>query len=655
MSMSRKIQRSKWRDGQRRRSPRISALDAWKQPHQPTNPTFSSNKDVCDQHSDQHHHHQRPPSRTRAGIKRKLHPPDVESPNLEDRSTNSDQPLVAKHKGSTQLADHATKTGQQSGIPPPFPLMPEKRILEFVLDILQRRDTYEIFGEPVNHQEVEDYYEIIKEPMDFGTMRAKLHEGLYQNLEQFEHDAFLIPRNAMHFNSTATVYFRQARAIYELAKRVFHVLKNDPQNFELEFSGTRRRSGRRLQGEVKSLDFNSSPRLAANVRSSHMTADVSSKGKGCSVSCPSNLKRSIQENSGFACAATCIDKRGHDFYRGRRGGRRSNFVEVDRRCKYRPLMSFHDENDFVASTFYGDPKQLARVNQQGMSYRESLMLFAKDLGPIAQMGQAPTCQVQKGPAISDTILTHTSPGFLDPLPSCWSGVKATTTDIIDLTDADDGEKAFTRDSMGNHSAFLGRKVASNNEGLTSRECDGMKIFDKQISTIHMGLYSSTSRVEDLNSSKIIVNDTGKKSMAATVDSGKTDNQLRSSASSTASLWPWHTKGVSSFSQTHGKYESVALVGPKGGMSSSSLTSHDAESNQLMPLAASFAFDLPFLRSRLDRMTHFGQDGLQQVSASEGRRVSNKRTSECDHQALPRTQPSPLVLTTSDSTNLGLRL
>ena len=33
---------------------------------------------------------------------------------------------------------------------------------------------------------VEDYYEIIEEPMDFGTMRANLHEGLYTSLEQFE-------------------------------------------------------------------------------------------------------------------------------------------------------------------------------------------------------------------------------------------------------------------------------------------------------------------------------------------------------------------------------------------------------------------------------------------------------------------------------------
>lgn len=33
---------------------------------------------------------------------------------------------------------------------------------------------------------VRSYYSIIKEPMDFGTMRAKLHEGMYNNLEEFE-------------------------------------------------------------------------------------------------------------------------------------------------------------------------------------------------------------------------------------------------------------------------------------------------------------------------------------------------------------------------------------------------------------------------------------------------------------------------------------
>lgn len=86
----------------------------------------------------------------------------------------------------------------------------------------------------------------------------------------------------MHFNSSTTIYFRQvpspififsiskcqwhqpgkgiriqvtilqcycsvqARAIHELAKKVFRLLKTDPEEFEQQFSGTRRRSTRKL-------------------------------------------------------------------------------------------------------------------------------------------------------------------------------------------------------------------------------------------------------------------------------------------------------------------------------------------------------------------------------------------------------------------------
>ncbi|KAG6430770.1 hypothetical protein SASPL_108843 [Salvia splendens] len=121
-------------------------------------------------------------------------------------------------------------------------VMPAKHTLELVLDTLQRRDTYEIFAQPVDPNQVENYYEIVKEPMDFGTMRAKLHEGMYQNLQQFKHDVFLIPENAMHFNSSTTTYFRQARAIHDLANKVFHLLKTNPENF---VEGTRRRSMRK--------------------------------------------------------------------------------------------------------------------------------------------------------------------------------------------------------------------------------------------------------------------------------------------------------------------------------------------------------------------------------------------------------------------------
>ncbi|THG11118.1 hypothetical protein TEA_019221 [Camellia sinensis var. sinensis] len=399
----------------------------------------------------------------------------------------SDQPLVIKPKGSAKLDDNATSTGQPL-VMSPIPFMPVRRILELVLDILQRRDTNELFTEPVDPKEVEDYYEIIKEPMDFGTIRAKLHGGMYTNLEQFEHDIFLIPRNAMHFNSTGTIYFRQARAIYDLAKMVFHVLKTDFENFELEFSETRQRPRRGPQGEAN----------------------------------------------------------------GARDGRRSNFVEVDRRCTYKPWLSFHKENDSIFSTIHSAPQLLSPVNECDISYRESLMLFAKGLGPTAQMiayrklqgclqdapnfqtpasdsiRQVATCQVpaafasaDNGPSTLDTLIPNTSWDLFDPLPGCCSTLKTTTTDVIDLTDADDGEKADTSDRMGDGSA-LGGKVVTNREGdgkKTFSISDRDKVVEKQISNTHLGLSSSTCGAEVLNSCK---------SVAATVESSKTDSQVQPS-------------------------------------------------------------------------------------------------------------------------------
>ncbi|XP_058214839.1 uncharacterized protein LOC131326196 [Rhododendron vialii] len=715
--MSRKIQRSVWRDGGHRfrKSPRISALDAWK---------YSEEEE-----EEEDHHHQRPPS----GAKRKLHERSTERQNHEGLSTNSKEPLVAKGKESTKFDDHATSAGQSSAISP-VSFMPEKRILELVVDILQRRDTYEIFGEPVDPKEVEDYYEIIEEPMDFGTMRAKLHEGLYKTLEQFEHDAFLIPRNAMHFNSTATIYFRQARATYELAKKVFHVLKTAPEKLELEFPVTRRRSCRRPKGGGKSLNFNSCRRVTTNFRTKS-----SSSG-------PSNLGKSIWGNPGFTSTS---NKRDNDFSPGVRDGRRSNIVEADRRSMYRPLMSFQNENDSIVSTVCSEPKLLAQANQRDISYQESLMLFAKDLGPTAQMianrklkgwskdspiflappsnsrDQTSTCpfpaafvSAQKGPATLDTPITNPSHEFFDSLHERCSELE-TTPDIIDLTSVDDGEKANTNNAimghcatnkkrarMGNHSALM-CKVATNNTGDTCNQssllgkvgfniedstrlkCDWMKSFsisdsdnkihEKEINKIHQSLFTSTSGAEEFSSSTTGIHDASKKSIALTLDSGKMDDlkqqatlasyhshssesefKLINSTSSTTYSWPWHRGGDS-------EHEPLAAVKHKGGTDSSSSyqASYSVESNQLMPLASPFAFDLPFLKSRLSQMNSqngFLQPKFQQVTDKGGQssgQMSNKNTSECTRKAVLSTQPSQLASYNQHcsvwDTNLALRL
>ncbi|XP_074311954.1 uncharacterized protein LOC141647598 isoform X2 [Silene latifolia] len=223
--------------------------------------------------------------------------------------------------------------------------LPEKHILELVLDTVQRRDTHDIFAEPVDPSEVEEYYEIITEPMDFGTMRAKLYEGLYKNLQQFERDMYLIFENATYFNSSGTVYFRQARTLEDLANKVFHALKtHGPDNFELEFSTMRRRSSRKLDDEHTSSTFGSGQKLAKDLGSNSMNTDINQKG---------NRRR-----------------------------RRPIISCIDRRCTYEPWKSVLDETNSTISSLNCDTRPVIQVNQE--NYRKSLMSFVKGLGPTAQ-------------------------------------------------------------------------------------------------------------------------------------------------------------------------------------------------------------------------------------------------------------------------------
>ncbi|XP_057994039.1 uncharacterized protein LOC110654161 [Hevea brasiliensis] len=184
-----------------------------------------------------------PPAAKKRGRKRK---------SLQAVVTNSVSASPQQEGEEPKPEDYATKA-EQTENSPSLQRIPKKQTLEFVLDILQRRDTQEIFAQPVDPQEVVGYYSIIKEPMDFGTMRAKLQEGMYTSLQQFERDVFLISSNAMKFNSSTTVYYTEARAISELAQRLFHALRTEPENFQLEYSRTRRRPGRKPQSEAGGL------------------------------------------------------------------------------------------------------------------------------------------------------------------------------------------------------------------------------------------------------------------------------------------------------------------------------------------------------------------------------------------------------------------
>lgn len=134
----------------------------------------------------------------------------------------------------------------------------------------------------------------------------------------------------------------------ELAKKVFHVLKTDAENFELEFCGTRRRSCRRPQSEVKDLNFNSSTRHVTKLRPSTVTNDFPSKGKPTSVASQSLSRRNTRGIPGVASTFSDVDRREYALFSGRlqeclkNNGCPSN--ETDRRSTYSPGVLFHNDN-----------------------------------------------------------------------------------------------------------------------------------------------------------------------------------------------------------------------------------------------------------------------------------------------------------------------
>lgn len=535
-----KLQNSMWREGHRK-SPRISqktTTSATASPGTHTRSNTSPTRSVQEMGNGQG-----PASRTGAGRKRKLRPVEEvtatslstqpqqggSKPSNEDEHTNNDQPVVAHSEDSPRHEDHAAKTNQPFQLPS-APWMPEKRVLQLILDILQRRDTHEIFAEPVDPNEVEDYYEIIVEPMDFGTMRAKLHEGMYRSLEQFEHDVFLIPKNAMHFNSSATLYFRQARALHELAKKIFHVLKTDPGNFELEFSDTgRKRSRRRRQGETRCSIKSPCPKLPTNVKSSGKILDVSSEMMP-SLANSSDLRSSFRPNSRFSVAAPCIDAIDHDVLSGEKDGTRLRSFIPDQRVMHRPWMSFLNENETIISTIYGTSKPLQHVNQQDFSYKESLMLFVKDLGPTAQMVaekklqfsadtskyqtsnnwfQAQNCHTnmeanvaQRRPSTSNTtITTPKSKNVLDLLHGQPSVIR-NSCDRINFGDADKGQEATVGDKCVSGdivAVALNRSMSVHGAlDVEVHASDEKKILGDHSCEVRLDSYSFTAGVGDLN-------------------------------------------------------------------------------------------------------------------------------------------------------------
>ena len=93
---------------------------------------------------------------------------------------------------------------------------PLQRLLEHLLRSMEKRDPQQFFAWPVTDSIAPGYSQIITNPMDFSTIKQKIDDNNYQNLQEFVDDFKLMCDNAMTYNHPDTIY-------YKAAKKLLHV------------------------------------------------------------------------------------------------------------------------------------------------------------------------------------------------------------------------------------------------------------------------------------------------------------------------------------------------------------------------------------------------------------------------------------------------
>ncbi|XP_059487532.1 bromodomain-containing protein 1 isoform X3 [Neocloeon triangulifer] len=106
-------------------------------------------------------------------------------------------------------------------------LRPMTHFLGKVLDQLISKDQGEIFAEPVDISEVPDYTTVVTNPMDFSTMKQKLNDQEYHDLDDLETDFNLMLSNCMAYNSKDTVFYRAAVKMRDLGGAIIRQARRD--------------------------------------------------------------------------------------------------------------------------------------------------------------------------------------------------------------------------------------------------------------------------------------------------------------------------------------------------------------------------------------------------------------------------------------------
>ena len=139
-------------------------------------------------------------------------------------------------------------------------LNPFMYFLGRILELLEENDTQEIFAEPVDTDEVADYLDIVKKPMDFSTMKKKLENFEYNNIDLFEEDFMLMVGNCLAYNEKDTIYYRAGTKMRDIGGSIIRHSRR-----QAEMLGFDQETGLQLDNKVSKKEELSDVKLMKEI------------------------------------------------------------------------------------------------------------------------------------------------------------------------------------------------------------------------------------------------------------------------------------------------------------------------------------------------------------------------------------------------------
>jgi bromodomain-containing protein 3 len=98
-----------------------------------------------------------------------------------------------------------------------------------MLNTLWKQPQAWIFYEPVDpiKLNIPDYLVIIKQPMDLGTIKAKLHANQYLKFQDFLYDMNLVFENCILYNGENSTVSLMCKGVREEFKKLYYSLFMD--------------------------------------------------------------------------------------------------------------------------------------------------------------------------------------------------------------------------------------------------------------------------------------------------------------------------------------------------------------------------------------------------------------------------------------------